>query len=214
MPTVARREVKGGGEGVAPSPTRNWYSGPEGFVRVLFVSTMGSAEPAARAALYVAGVGYRGGGGRTLWTSISHCYTARGMRPRLRDSGGGGMGAAAGQSVYSKRGSLSYNMVACRFGRQTEVVRGGAWPSLLAASLLHYHRSSIRHGGGIWRAVVIRRGQGAARSRSGCRRCDVCGPIRFGSRLKSALRVGFEVDAMRCGTWTWDVGTSPGLAGV
>lgn len=173
---------------------------------------MGSAEPAARAALYVAGVGYRGGGGRTLRTSISHCYTARDMRPRLRDSGGG-MGAAAGQLVYSKRGSLSYNMVACRFGPQTEVVRGGAWPSLLAASLPHYHRLSIRHGGGIWRAVVIGRGQGAAHSRKCCR-CDACRPIRFGSRLKSALRVGFEVDAMRWGTWTWDVGTGPGLAGV
>jgi hypothetical protein len=49
-----------------PSPTSNWYSGPVGVVRMLFVSSIGGAWPAATAALYAAWVGYLGGGGKTL----------------------------------------------------------------------------------------------------------------------------------------------------
>lgn len=35
-------EVTEGAWGVLPSPTRNWYSGPSGVVRVLLVSIMGT----------------------------------------------------------------------------------------------------------------------------------------------------------------------------
>lgn len=31
-----------------PSPTKNWYSGPDGVVRMLFVSIIGTGVPAGR----------------------------------------------------------------------------------------------------------------------------------------------------------------------
>ncbi|KAI4862507.1 hypothetical protein F4820DRAFT_430342 [Hypoxylon rubiginosum] len=46
-----------------PSPAKNWSSGLD---RILLVSIMGVAWPAATAALYAACVGYLGGGGSTL----------------------------------------------------------------------------------------------------------------------------------------------------
>jgi hypothetical protein len=63
-----------------PSPTRNWYSGPVGLLRMLFVSIIGIAAPAGRP-LYPWPDGYRGGGGRTLEDAVSHCAPSPWRKP-------------------------------------------------------------------------------------------------------------------------------------
>lgn len=83
----------------SPSPTKNWYSGPEGFVRMLFVSIIGMGVPAGRP---YCPDGYRGGGGRTLG---SGCQSATGGR---RDESQPQAAAAISHFILC----VSYNMMA------------------------------------------------------------------------------------------------------
>lgn len=85
-----------------PSPTTNWYSGPEGCDRMLCVSIIGGTAPLATAELYAATDGYRGGGGSTLSCRISGRAVQRKFHQGTHNMAGADLPSAKGYGAANK----------------------------------------------------------------------------------------------------------------